>query len=180
MILLAADDSVIAKNAAAEQWLDELNVGEGDALPIEVNALAAQLRRVNPSLSVPQLLVRTRARRWAILQASWMPHQGRDAIAIIIQQAPADQVAPIVMRAYGLTGQERTVSGLVFQGVSTHAISEQLHITQNTVQDQLKSIFEKTGVRTRRELITTVLREQYLPHAEASHAPSLARQGTAG
>jgi DNA-binding NarL/FixJ family response regulator len=120
---------------------------------------------------VPQLRVRTRAGRWAILHASWMPSQGRDAVAVIIQEATADQIAPVVMSAYGLTEQERTISGLVFHGLSTRAISETLHITQHTVQDHLKSIFEKTGVRSRRELVATVLRQQYLPRAKAGQRP---------
>jgi DNA-binding CsgD family transcriptional regulator len=101
-----------------------------------------------------------------------MPDQSRDTVAVIIQEATLEQVAPVVMRAYGLTDQERTVSGLVLQGLSTRAISERLHITQHTVQDHLKSIFEKTGVRSRRELVATVLRERYLPRAKAGHHPT--------
>lgn len=172
LILVASDGSMIGKNTAADQWLEELAACGTGAIPIEVHALAARLRALDPSPSVPQLRVRTRAGRWAILHASWMPSQGRDAVAVIIQEATADQTAPVVMSAYGLTEQERTISGLVFHGLSTRAISESLHVTQHTVQDHLKSIFDKTGVRSRRELVATVLRQHYLPRAKAGQRPS--------
>ena len=171
LILLAADGSVIGTNTAADQWLDELDTSRSGTIPIEVHALTAKLRSLDPSVGAPQVRVRTRAGRWAILQASWMPNQGHDTVAVIIQQAAADQVAPVVMSAYGLTEQEQKISGLVFHGLSTHAISHKLHITHHTVQDHLKSIFEKTGVRTRRELVATVLRQQYLPRAPAGQPP---------
>jgi DNA-binding CsgD family transcriptional regulator len=173
LILLAPDGSMIGKNTAADQWLDELDARGGTgAIPIEVHALAARLRAIDPLASAPQLRVRTRAGRWAILHASWMPSQGRDAVAVIIQEATDDQTAPVVMSAYGLTEQERTITGLVFHGLSTRAISETLHITQHTVQDHLKSIFEKTGVRSRRELVATVLRQHYLAPAKAGQRPT--------
>jgi DNA-binding NarL/FixJ family response regulator len=69
------------------------------------------------------------------------------------------------MRAYGLTPQEQTVTSLVCRGFSTREIGERLHISANTVQDHLKSIFDKTGVRSRRELVVAILHEQYLPRA---------------
>jgi DNA-binding CsgD family transcriptional regulator len=171
LILVASDGSMISKNLAADQWLEELGSCGPGAIPIEVHALAARLRALDPSASAPQLRVRTHAGRWAILHASWMPSQARDAVAVIIQEATADQTAPVVMSAYGLTEQERIISGLVFHGLSTSAISETLNITQHTVQDHLKSIFEKTGVRSRRELVATVLRQQYLPRAKAGQRP---------
>jgi DNA-binding CsgD family transcriptional regulator len=171
LIMLAADGTLIGKNAAADEWLEELGASGSDVIPIEVHALAARLRAHDLPVSVPQLRVRTRAGRWAILHASWMPSQGRDAVAVIIQPATADQAAPVVMSAYGLTEQERTISGLVFHGLSTRAISQTLHITEHTVQDHLKSIFDKTGVRSRRELVATVLRQQYLPRAKAGARP---------
>jgi DNA-binding CsgD family transcriptional regulator len=95
---------------------------------------------------------------------------------VIIQQAAAHQIAPVVMSAYGLTEQEQKISGPVFHGLSTQAISEKLHITEHTVQDHLKSIFEKTGVRSRRELMAAVLRQQYLPRAQAGQLPDLSGQ----
>jgi len=171
LILLAEDGSVIGTNTAADQWLDELDTSRSGTMPIEVHALTAKLRALDPPVGVPQLRARTRAGRWAILQASWMPNQGHDTVAVIIQQAAADQIAPVVMSAYGLTAQEQKISGLVFHGLSTHAISEKLHITQHTVQDHLKSIFDKTGVRSRRELVTTVLRQQYPPRPQAGQPP---------
>jgi DNA-binding CsgD family transcriptional regulator len=171
LILLATDGSVIGTNTAADQWLEELNPTGTTAIADEVHALAARLRAHDPSVTVPQLRVRTRAGRWAILHASWMPDQGRDAVAVIIQQATAEQAAPVVMSAYGLTEQERNISGLVFHGLSTRAISQTLHITEHTIQDHLKSIFDKTGVRSRRELVATVLRQKYLPRAKAGQRP---------
>jgi len=164
LILLAADGSVVSRNQAAEQWLEELNSG-AYPLPLEIDALAARLRSAGPDDLAPQLSVRSRAGRWVTLQASSLCDDSAGAVAVIIQPATAEQLAPVVMRAYGLTERERVISRLVFHGRSTRAISEELEISTYTVQDHIKSIFEKTGVRSRRELVATVLRQQYLPNA---------------
>ncbi len=167
LILLAPDDSVIGKNPSADLWFQELNWQEAGAIPVEIHALAARLRRARPSTSLSPLRVRTRSGRWIVLQASWVSGQERSVVAVIIQEATPDDVVPIVMSAYGLSEQERTVSTLVFRGQSTHEISHRLHIAEHTVQDHLKSIFDKTGVRSRRELVATVFRQRYLPRMKA-------------
>jgi DNA-binding CsgD family transcriptional regulator len=108
-----------------------------------------------------------RAGRWAVLHASRMATPATDAIAVIIEEPSPAELAPVLMMAYGLTKQEQSVTALVCRGLSTKEIAGRLHITANTVEDHLKSIFDKTGVSSRRELVATILQEQYLPRAMA-------------
>src|SRR4029077_3569781 len=101
--------------------------------PVEINALAARLRRADALTTLSPLRVRTRSYRWISLQASWVSGENRSVLAVIIQEATPDEVAPIGMSSYGLSEQERAVSGLVFQGQSTRAISMRLRIAEHTV-----------------------------------------------
>ena len=93
---------------------------------------------------------------------------------MIIEEPSPGELAPVLMMAYGLTKQEQTVTRLVCRGLSTREIADGLHITPHTLQDHLKSIFDKTAVSSRRELVATILQEQYLPRAIAGKplAPS--------
>jgi DNA-binding CsgD family transcriptional regulator len=168
LVLLAPDGSFISTTVAGERWLDELGHPEPErrGLPVEIHALAARLRRPDGAAATPpRLRVRTQAGRWAVLHASLLPARETQAIAVIIEEPSPAELAPVLMMAYGLTKQERAVTGLVCRGLATREIAERLHISPNTVQDHLKSIFDKTGVRSRRELVTAILQEQYLPRA---------------
>lgn len=94
----------------------------------------------------------------------------QDQVAVVIQPAAADTSIGLELEAYGLTEREREVSWLAVKGVSTAAIAEQLFLSPWTVQDHLKSAFEKTGTHSRRELRSKVFHEEYLP-AIGSGAP---------
>jgi len=86
----------------------------------------------------------------------WIELHGADLgagrAAVVIEEAQAPALAAIIVDACGLTGREREVTELVLRGRSTRDISEALTVSEYTVQDHLKSVFEKTGVRSRREL----------------------------
>jgi DNA-binding CsgD family transcriptional regulator len=97
---------------------------------------------------------------------------GDDAtVAVIIEEAAASDIAPMIMAAYGLTDRERTITGLICQGRSTRQIADTLHLTTDTVQDHLKSVFDRTGVHSRGELVATILRRDYLARAMAGEQP---------
>lgn len=168
LVVVAPDGSLLSTTEAGERWLEELGPPEPrrSSVPIEVQALAARFRGpAGTPDGLPRLRVRTRAGRWAVLHASRMATPETDAIAVIIEEPSHAELAPVLMLAYGLTKQEQVLTGLVCRGLATSDIADRLHITPNTVQDHLKSIFDKTGVSSRRELVATILQEQYLPRA---------------
>jgi len=175
LVVLAKDGSVISSTRAGESWMEELTDRSDQRVPvpIEVQAVAASLGSMaTDDAATPSLRVRTRAGRWAVLHAAWMHVSGEDAIAVIIEKAVPMEVASMIMLAYGLTNQERVVTGLVSRGLSTAEIATELLISTDTVQDHLKSVFHKTGVGSRTELVATILRQQYLPRVMAGHRVS--------
>ena len=79
-----------------------------------------------------------------------------------IALAPAE-LAPLIADAYGLTDRERRITELVAQGYPTNVIGSRLHLSAYTVQDHLKSIFDKTGTGTRGELVARLFFDHDAP-----------------
>jgi DNA-binding CsgD family transcriptional regulator len=86
---------------------------------------------------------------------------------VIIEPARPAELAELIVLAYGFTPREREVTRQVILGRSTAQIAQSLHISPFTVQDYLKTIFDKVGVHSRRELVGIVFRDQYWPRVLA-------------
>jgi DNA-binding CsgD family transcriptional regulator len=67
------------------------------------------------------------------------------------------QMASLYLDAHGLTPAQMRVTSLVLQGRSTKEIVKQLHISAYTIQEHLRSVFDKFGVGSRRELVAALL-----------------------
>ena len=76
---------------------------------------------------------------------------------------PGARIVPLLMSVYGLTEREQDVTRLVLQGDSTAEIAERLVVSAHTVQQHLKRVFDKTGVRSRRDLVGKVFFAHYEP-----------------
>jgi len=101
--------------------------------------------------------LRGRAGQWLSLHASRLGGGPAPQIGIVIEPTPAAQLSSLLLSAYGLTGAQSRVAALVIRGHSTRQIVEELHISANTVQEHLTAAFDKFGVRSRRELVATIL-----------------------
>jgi DNA-binding CsgD family transcriptional regulator len=140
-----------AVTPAAREWqtrLDEIAPGRFLTMMrlMTVGASSA------PS-GVFQARLRDARGQWAFLQASPLIGGEEEQIAVSIEPAVGDQLVSLLLAAYGLTVRERTICQEVIGGHSTSDIAGRLFISANTVQDHLKSIFGKVGVRSRGELV---------------------------
>jgi DNA-binding CsgD family transcriptional regulator len=74
------------------------------------------------------------------------------------QEGGRGTTAPLLLSAQGLSPREAEVARLVLRGAPTRVISSTVHISENTVQDHLKWLFDKVGLRGRRERVGQFLR----------------------
>jgi DNA-binding CsgD family transcriptional regulator len=179
VVLLGDDLSLAAITPAAERWLAEVAKSDwpsSSEVPEAVYAVAARLLALERggSYAPPDLMPRTRLRtasgRWLVLHASRLRAADTEGqIAVIFEEARPSEIAPLIIDAYGLTKREGEITRLVLRGLSTAEVSEELHITPNTVRDHFKAIFDKTDVRSRRELVGQVFAQQYQPRMATGH-----------
>jgi DNA-binding CsgD family transcriptional regulator len=71
---------------------------------------------------------------------------------VTIRRARRSEIGELLLRTYGLTNRETQVALAVLRHETNQEIAAALSISAWTVQDHLKAIFAKTGVRARREL----------------------------
>jgi DNA-binding CsgD family transcriptional regulator len=175
LMVLRGDDSVETVTASATRWLGEVfdsTVGSGET-PLTVVSVANQARRSadGQSDAVASVRLPTRLGEWLRMDASVLDDSSDGRVAVIISAARDPEVASLISQVYRLSPREREVTRLVLRGGSTHEIAAALHVSPYTVQDHLKSIFEKVGVRSRRELVAQLFLQQVAPRLAAGATP---------
>jgi DNA-binding CsgD family transcriptional regulator len=72
---------------------------------------------------------------------------------------------------YARSRRESEIVRLVAQEQTTMQIAETPRITANSVQDHLKAIVERVGVRSQRELVGQLFAQRYQPRIAAGREP---------
>jgi DNA-binding CsgD family transcriptional regulator len=100
---------------------------------------------------------------WITLHASMPDGQRAGRVAVVLERASGPQSATLRLEVNGVTAREREVATLLARGLSNPEIAETLVISPHTVQDHIKSLYEKLGVGSRQELVARVFIDEYLP-----------------
>ena len=146
---------------AARAWCEALNpnrVRFADGIPSAIWNVVGRLlgaeHGVCPQLS-PCVRMRARDGSWGVVEAARLQGEGT-GIVVTMRQASSLEVLGLVSRAHALSPRECQVLALLLAGSRRNETAERLSISRYTVEDHVKSILGKVGVRSRRELVTGV------------------------
>src|SRR5260370_36593181 len=124
-------------------------------MPCAICAGVAGLREIERNNEVypallPKVRLRTASGHWLVLHASRLLGPSAQAqIAVIFEVARPAEIAPLIVQAYDLSKRERELMQSVLRGLAIIVMLATFQSYSNTVQDHLKSIFGKVGVRSR-------------------------------
>jgi DNA-binding CsgD family transcriptional regulator len=167
LIVVDADNAVELITPPARALLDALGsdalaYADG-SLPATVLALASYVRGGAHRAGAESNVVTVPSPSgWITLHAS-QPTAGSGRVAIVIEPASGPRSATLRLEINGVTAREREVATLLARGLSNTDIAATLVLSAHTVQDHIKSLFEKLGVTSRQELVARVFLDEYLP-----------------
>lgn len=152
----------VSANSAANYWLNRLQQLERldhGVLPRPVNAVCLRALGENTEPgglpSKAKLCLRVEDGAYLTVTASRLEGSGKKTeLAVAFVYAKSSEIFRLLADACQLTAREKQLAEMLSRGLSTKELAESLHISAYTVQDHLKSIFSKTGVSSRRALIS--------------------------
>lgn len=157
VILVDDDLRVVGDTARAGTWLARLlPPGAGhDPVPAVVLNAAAQLLAVEAGVDAHEPMTRVHVGRgaWLTAQAERLSGANEPRIAVALTPTTPTERLDVHSRAFALSRREHEVLHLLAEGRSTHEVAAALHLSDYTVQDHLKSVFRKTGTRSRAALV---------------------------
>jgi DNA-binding CsgD family transcriptional regulator len=164
VLLLSPELQVRGQTPETSDTLRLLVPPAQDHAPIPASAYnaAAQLRAVEEGAdsNPPSARVHLRQGVWVTVRAaridgpgSWQEHD----IAVTIEESSPPERVDLFARVFGLSGREHELLEQLVAGSTTRELARSMWLSENTVQDHLKSIFAKTSSSGRRMLLSRAL-----------------------
>jgi DNA-binding CsgD family transcriptional regulator len=154
VLLLSPDLAVRAQTPQTHDYLRQILPTPAGRSPVPAAAynVAAQLAAIEAGVDdhSPTARVHLAGGVWATLRAARI---GDGDIAVTIERASPPERLDVFSRAFALSTREAELLAVLAEGADTRQAGARLHLSGHTVQDHLKSIFDKTAVRSRRELL---------------------------
>jgi len=117
---------------------------------VQLGASGIILKSVEPSLFVRC------ARKVAVENEVWLPHDQVARIAKYVETNASRPLRPVDT----LTQREKTIITYLMQGWRNREIAGHLSITEQTVKNHLRSIYDKVGVSDRLELVLYAIHQK--------------------
>lgn len=160
VVLLLDDDlRVVGQTPTSGALLGALLPSPEGADPIPACALnvAAQLVAQEHGIDDHDAMARVHLADgfWVTLQASRVAPSG--LIAVTIEPSSPGDRLDLFSRAAGLSRREHELLAHLAQGSDTKDAASLMFLSENTIQDHLKSIFAKTRTHSRRVLLSHAL-----------------------
>ena len=168
IVVLDHDGGLVSATAGAQEWRDRIDAIAPDRFLTMMRAVV--FGAASARTGEFRALLRDGDARWASVHASVLRGGSEPQVAVSIEPASGERLLGLLLAGYGLSPRERDVCREVLAGRSTAEVAERLFISANTVQDHLKSVFAKVGVRSRIELVA---RLHSVGSAEAEQPPSV-------
>lgn len=156
-LVLLADDLTLLDASPSMRDLLQHDLHLGSLPPPAILAVAVRTRGGTDAFARVSI-----DGRWITLDATSLhAGVGGTRIAVIVRRTARSEIAEVLLRREGLTEREIEIVGEILYGRSTREIAARLHLSPFTVQQHLKSIFDKMGVRSRREIVAQVFIRHY-------------------
>lgn len=163
-VVLVLDDElrVISQTAASQDWLNALLPAQPGRAPIPASAynVAGQLLALEQGVDDHRATARVHLGEgfWVTVRAARLgATEGSPGIAVTLEESSPPERLDMYARASGLSNREAELLGLLAAGGDTRDLAARMTVSENTVQDHLKSIFDKTGARNRATLLGRAL-----------------------
>ncbi|MBV2155825.1 helix-turn-helix transcriptional regulator [Kitasatospora sp. SUK 42] len=169
--ILGPNDTLVSADLRAHALIAELaeDVRLADGIPSAFITAAKQARGLavgGQAAAAARALLRTPTGQWLVVQASALEGRPDGSVAVVVTPAAASERMPVALLAFGLTARERDIALEVLRGRSTQEMAARFSLSPVTVQDHLKSIFNRTGVRSRREFVAQMMMSHFPAVAE--------------
>jgi len=119
---------------------------------VQLGAAGIILKSVDPALFIRC------ARKVVWDDEVWLPHKQVASMAKFVETTAAQPLRPVDT----LTQREKTIISYLMQGWRNREIAEHLKITEQTVKNHLRSIYDKVGVSDRLELVLYAIHQKLL------------------
>lgn len=152
-VVFVLDGSTVrTMTLGGQEVLDDLRVGDADADDAGLVEIAAA--KVAWSREPTRLTTRVHSRSGRMYRLHAAPVEGEaGVVAVTAEAARPDDLASIVLESYGLTDRETEVALWLGRGLPAKAIAAEMVMSIHTVRDYIKAIYDKSGARSRAELM---------------------------